>query len=123
MHPWEDWAETWAHYMHVVDSLGTAVGYGVNLERNEGRVQPFGEDALYDPGDPYAERFLGLLNAWLRMTHALERTGAQPGPARFLSLRDVQAGGGQAAVRADGRGGRADEPGAMTWTSLPAPPT
>jgi hypothetical protein len=27
-HPWEDWAETWAHYLHVVDSLDTAFGYG-----------------------------------------------------------------------------------------------
>jgi hypothetical protein len=22
MHPWEDWAETWAHYLHMVDTLG-----------------------------------------------------------------------------------------------------
>lgn len=24
MHPWEDWAETWAHYMHITDALDTA---------------------------------------------------------------------------------------------------
>jgi hypothetical protein len=23
-HPWEDWAETWAHYLHMVDALDTA---------------------------------------------------------------------------------------------------
>jgi hypothetical protein len=23
-HPWEDWAGTWAHYLHVVDALETA---------------------------------------------------------------------------------------------------
>ncbi len=23
-HPWEDWAETWAHYLHIVDALETA---------------------------------------------------------------------------------------------------
>ncbi|UCH74109.1 MAG: putative zinc-binding peptidase [Rhodospirillales bacterium] len=23
-HPWEDWAETWAHYLHMVDTLETA---------------------------------------------------------------------------------------------------
>src|ERR1700733_11416100 len=22
-HPWEDWAETWAHYLHIIDTLGT----------------------------------------------------------------------------------------------------
>ena len=23
-HPWEDWAETWAHYLHMIDTLETA---------------------------------------------------------------------------------------------------
>ena len=22
VHPWEDWAETWAHYMHMTDTTG-----------------------------------------------------------------------------------------------------
>jgi hypothetical protein len=22
-HPWEDWAETWAHYLHIMDMLET----------------------------------------------------------------------------------------------------
>jgi hypothetical protein len=94
MHPWEDWAETWAHYMHVVDSLGTAVGYGVNVERDEGRVQAFGMDALYAPSDPYAERFLELLNAWLRMTlvlNELARSLGQPDFYPFVMSRPVVA--------------------------------
>lgn len=31
MHPWEDWAETWAHYLHIVDTLGTARSYGIAI--------------------------------------------------------------------------------------------
>jgi hypothetical protein len=31
MHPWEDWAETWAHYLHMVDGLETARAYGLSL--------------------------------------------------------------------------------------------
>jgi hypothetical protein len=31
MHPWEDWAETWAHYLHIVDTLTTARSYGMAL--------------------------------------------------------------------------------------------
>jgi hypothetical protein len=27
-HPWEDFAETWAHYFHVVDTLETATAFG-----------------------------------------------------------------------------------------------
>ena len=30
-HPWEDWAETWAHYLHMVDLLETAAGYNTRL--------------------------------------------------------------------------------------------
>jgi hypothetical protein len=31
-HPWEDWAECWAHYMHLQDGLETAAAWGVQLQ-------------------------------------------------------------------------------------------
>ena len=31
MHPWEDWAETWAHYLHMMDTLETARSHGLTL--------------------------------------------------------------------------------------------
>ena len=31
-HPWEDWAETWAHYLHIVDTLETAYAFGVSIK-------------------------------------------------------------------------------------------
>jgi hypothetical protein len=30
-HPWEDWAETWAHYLHLMDLMETAASYKVQL--------------------------------------------------------------------------------------------
>jgi hypothetical protein len=30
-HPWEDWAETWAHYLHIMDMLETAYFFGLNV--------------------------------------------------------------------------------------------
>lgn len=30
-HPWEDWAETWAHYLHTMDLMETAASYRVQL--------------------------------------------------------------------------------------------
>lgn len=30
-HPWEDWAETWAHYLHMVDLLETAASYNTRM--------------------------------------------------------------------------------------------
>ncbi|MHB8850979.1 MAG: zinc-binding metallopeptidase family protein [Acidithiobacillus ferriphilus] len=31
MHPWEDWAETWAQYLHIKDTLETAINWGVSI--------------------------------------------------------------------------------------------
>ncbi len=33
-HPWEDWAETWAQYLHMVDALGTVQACGLRLSPN-----------------------------------------------------------------------------------------
>jgi hypothetical protein len=31
-HPWEDFAEIWAHYLHVVDTLETASAFGLRIK-------------------------------------------------------------------------------------------
>jgi hypothetical protein len=31
-HPWEDWAETWAHFLHMTDTLETAAACGLTLQ-------------------------------------------------------------------------------------------
>ena len=38
MHPWEDWAETWAHYLHMVDTLETAKSHGLIFARSRRRA-------------------------------------------------------------------------------------
>jgi hypothetical protein len=83
MHPWEDWAETWAHYLHVVDSLGTALGFGLDAENLEGSVQPFTRDALYAPDNPNAELFLSLLNGWLEIMMVLNEMARSMGQPDF----------------------------------------
>lgn len=30
-HPWEDWAESWAHYLHIFDALDTAHAWRIGL--------------------------------------------------------------------------------------------
>ena len=32
VHPWEDFAETWAHYLHIVDTLEMAGAFGVHVD-------------------------------------------------------------------------------------------
>ena len=93
-HPWEDWAETWAHYLHMVDSLGTALGFGLSADGLETTLEPFGPDALHDPGDEDAVHFLALLNAWLEMTmvlNELARSMGQPDFYPFVMSRTVVA--------------------------------
>jgi hypothetical protein len=93
-HPWEDWAETWAHYLHVVDSMGTALGFGLDAEDLDGTIEPFERDALYAPDDADAERFLSLLNAWIEMTmvlNELARSMGQPDFYPFVMSRPVVA--------------------------------
>lgn len=41
-HPWEDWAETWAHYLHILSSWETAVAFG--LRTSKGGRHGFGTD-------------------------------------------------------------------------------
>jgi hypothetical protein len=39
-HPWEDWAETWAHYFHMVDTLETASAFGMRVRPTSIRTAP-----------------------------------------------------------------------------------
>jgi hypothetical protein len=70
-HPWEDWAESWAHYLHVVDSLDTALGFGLSADDIEVEIEPFRIEDLYDPDDADARHTLSLLNAWLGLATVL----------------------------------------------------
>ncbi len=41
-HPWEDWAETWAHYLHILDTWETAASFGISV--NPGNAANNGSD-------------------------------------------------------------------------------
>lgn len=47
-HPWEDWAESWAHYLHMIDTLETAsdFGFDVNGTSNADSGQRFDKNYL-----------------------------------------------------------------------------
>lgn len=69
-HPWEDWAETWAHYIHIVDACETAHAYGMQ----------FG-GAMVEQ-DPYiSASFEALMEDWPQITvaaNSLNRSMGQP---------------------------------------------
>ena len=68
MHPWEDWAETFAHYLHIVDGLETAESFGLRVgdpSRSAGeRERPVTPDGSSPP-------VADAVGEWLVLTLAL----------------------------------------------------
>lgn len=79
IHPWEDWAETWAHYMHMIDTLDTALSFGIDTRNLDMEIDPFSSDALYRPDDPGASRFLAFMNAWIILSAVLNELSRSMG--------------------------------------------
>ena len=68
-HPWEDWAETWAHYMHIMDTLETASAYNIRVKPGVGKSRDMQADIDFDP---YTEKkFDKILQEWLPLTYAM----------------------------------------------------
>ena len=78
-HPWEDWAETWAHYLHMVDALDTGLSFGLDADDVEVDVAMFGAEVLETP-DP---EFLRLVNAWVELTALLNEMSRSMGVPDF----------------------------------------
>ena len=81
-HPWEDWAETWAHYLHMTDTLETAAASGLSI-----RPSRADEPLLYQAppgaaGSPRAS-FDRLIDCWFPLTYVLNNL------SRGLGLPDA----------------------------------
>ena len=69
MHPYEDWAETFAHYLHVRDTLQTAASWGVRVEGpslHTADLSPLESEPRGVGGDVGE-----MLEAWIPLTYAL----------------------------------------------------
>ena len=82
-HPWEDWAETWAHYLHMVDTLDTALSFGLDSDNVEIEYEPFALEALWRPHDAGAPSFLSFVNAWMELTGVLNELSRSMGQPDF----------------------------------------
>lgn len=80
-HAWEDWAETWAHYLHMVDSVDTAEAEGMEPRAaglSFGAVWPFKTYDVYTE-----ESFESLLERWVPLTLAMNSMSRSMGHADF----------------------------------------
>lgn len=73
-HPWEDWAETWAHYLHMLDTLDIAMNSGVHSDHLYLLKDRFDASVLYrfeGEQEQADAEFLTFFNAWAGLTSVL----------------------------------------------------
>jgi hypothetical protein len=78
-HPWEDWAETWAHYLHMHDALETAAGFRLDTNSVELPLDSFSADILTEPDNDFLEQ----LNGWTRFSAVLNEFARSLGQHDF----------------------------------------
>jgi hypothetical protein len=77
-HPWEDFAETWAHYFHMVDTLETANAFGLIIKPKASQSVAARLD--FNPLGSDMDR---LIQAWLPLTFAVNSIN------RSMGLHDL----------------------------------
>ena len=81
-HPWEDWAETWAHYLHIIDTLQTAYSFGLSVHPNVPTSSAIHNAEI--KADPYElSDFNVIINQWIPLTFALNSVN------RSMGLQDL----------------------------------
>jgi hypothetical protein len=68
-HPWEDWAESWAHVLHMSDALETAQSMGLSIKPQ--RADEPSLPRLPKPPTPGNTAFDQLIQAWFSLTFML----------------------------------------------------
>ncbi|MGE4241841.1 zinc-binding metallopeptidase family protein [Ramlibacter sp.] len=63
-HPWEDWAETWAHYLHMVDLLETAASYNTHISLRDDEEA----EEVTNPFETGMPNFETLVEQWVPVT-------------------------------------------------------
>jgi hypothetical protein len=81
-HPWEDWAETWAHYLHLMDTLETAFSFGIRIQpdmvQDTKAIQASIQQDPYDMTD-----FIQIIKWWLPLTFAVNSLNRSMGHSDF----------------------------------------
>jgi hypothetical protein len=89
-HPWEDFAETWAHYLHIVDTLETARAFGLRIRPRISEGAELESEIDFNPHK--ARHIEDLIEPWLPLTYAvnsLNRSMGQPDLYPFILSASV----------------------------------
>ena len=78
-HPWEDFAETWAHYLHIIDTLEIASAFGIEIDPKLAHDSSMETSIDFDPyRAPDIARIVG---AWLPLCFAVNSLNRAMGQA------------------------------------------
>jgi len=91
-HPWEDFAETWAHHMHIVDALETTRAVGLTLNPPDIAAEDLNVSLDFSPYE--VESFQPLAAAWPPVTVAvneINRSMGQPSLYPFVLSETILA--------------------------------
>ena len=78
-HPWEDFAETWAHYLHIVDTLEMVAASGMSVRP---KIDKTGEFTARINFNPYrAEAIEPIVDLWLPYVFAMNNVNRAMGLA------------------------------------------
>jgi len=81
-HAWEDWAETWAHFLHMMDTLETAYSFGIAVNPRKANDE---QNMTANIGrDPYSiSNFDEIIKMWLPLTFAVNSLNRSMGHQDF----------------------------------------
>lgn len=80
-HPWEDFAETWAHYLHIIDCLETAKAHGLKVNPGISVASELRSDAFINSYQ--GSSFEQFITEWLPLTYAMNSMN------RSMGLNDI----------------------------------
>jgi len=78
VHPWEDFAESWAHYFHMVDTLETAAAFGMRVRPKVTKGADLATAVDFDPHTATMDR---IIDSWLPLTFAVNSINRSMGIA------------------------------------------
>jgi hypothetical protein len=85
-HPFEDWAETWAHYLHMTDTLETSKAFGISTRKSADEII----DRRLFPATDYGRRsrtdpasFAAFVREWVWLSLAINAVN------RSMGMRDA----------------------------------
>lgn len=92
MHPWEDWAECWAHYLHMIDTLETAYTFQLGF-KSSGSTSPAPTINIIGAPDSGIDA-TSLMQDWMQLSigiNALNRSMGMPDPYPFILIEESRA--------------------------------